>query len=102
MSVQHFRKRLMLRAVLRQVTPMVIRLVSVSDHMQLAKFHDIFRAIRRLSSNGAEIYYSVLYAMFPLAILRDIRTGLFVPQATMGSTRGARQAGKYAATARQA
>ncbi len=45
MSVQHFRKRLMLRAVLRQVSPMVIRLVSVSDHMQLAKFHDIFRAI---------------------------------------------------------
>lgn len=45
MSVQHFRKRLILRAVLRQVSPMVIRLVSVSDHMQLAKFHDIFRAI---------------------------------------------------------
>jgi hypothetical protein len=28
-------KRLILRAVLRQVSPMVIRLVSVSDHMPL-------------------------------------------------------------------
>ena len=45
MSVTHSRKRLILRAVLRQVSPMVIRLVSVSDQMQLTKFHDIFRAI---------------------------------------------------------
>ena len=41
----HSRKRLTMRAVLRQVNPMVIRLVSVPDHMQLAKFHDIFLAI---------------------------------------------------------
>src|SRR6266404_562693 len=38
-------KRLILRAVLRQVSPMVIRLVSVSDHMPLPEFHDVFRII---------------------------------------------------------
>src|SRR6516162_9547575 len=38
-------KRLILRAVLRQVSPMVIRLVSVSDQMQLPDFHDLFRTI---------------------------------------------------------
>jgi hypothetical protein len=43
-------KRLILRVVLRHVSPMVIRLISVSDHMQLPEFHDIFRAI--LGWNG--------------------------------------------------
>src|SRR5260370_27222795 len=43
-------KRLILRAVLRQVSPMVIRLVSVSDHMPLREFHDVFRII--LGWNG--------------------------------------------------
>src|ERR1700676_1623328 len=38
-------KRLILRAVLRQVSPMVIRLVSVCDHMPLPEFHDVFRII---------------------------------------------------------
>jgi hypothetical protein len=38
-------KRLILRAVLRQVSPMVIRLVSVSDQLPLPEFHDIFRAV---------------------------------------------------------
>jgi hypothetical protein len=38
-------KRLILRAVLRQVSPMVIRLVSVSDQMPLHEFHDVFRTI---------------------------------------------------------
>jgi len=38
-------KRLILRVVLRQVSPMVIRLVSVSDHMPLPEFHDVFRII---------------------------------------------------------
>ncbi len=38
-------KRLILRAVLRQVNPMVIRLISVSDHLQLLEFHDVFRTI---------------------------------------------------------
>jgi hypothetical protein len=38
-------KRLILRAVLRDVNPMVIRLVSVSDHLRLAEFHDIFQTI---------------------------------------------------------
>jgi hypothetical protein len=43
-------KRLILRAVLRHVSPMVIRLISVSDHMPLPEFHDVFRAI--LGWNG--------------------------------------------------
>src|ERR1700758_2542775 len=43
-------KRLILRAVLRQVSPIVIRLVSVSDHMPLPEFHDVFRII--LGWNG--------------------------------------------------
>ena len=43
-------KRLILRAVLCHVSPMVIRLVSVSDHMPLPEFHDVFRAI--LGWNG--------------------------------------------------
>src|SRR5215470_1017978 len=41
----NFFKRLILRAVLRQVSPMVIRLVSVSDHLQLPDFDEVFRAI---------------------------------------------------------
>ena len=43
-------KRLILRAVLRQVSPMVIRLISVSDQLQLLEFHDMFRTI--LGWNG--------------------------------------------------
>ena len=43
-------KRLILRAVLRQVSPMVIRLISVSDHVPLPELHDVFRAI--LGWNG--------------------------------------------------
>ena len=43
-------KRLILRAVLRQVSPMVIRLVSVSDQMPLHEFHSVFRTI--LGWNG--------------------------------------------------
>src|SRR5580692_408784 len=43
-------KRLILRAVLRQVSPMVIRLVSVADQMPLHQFHDVFRTI--LGWNG--------------------------------------------------
>src|SRR5260370_36794428 len=43
-------KRLILRAVLRPVSPMVIRLVAVSDHMPLLEFHDVFRTI--LGWNG--------------------------------------------------
>jgi hypothetical protein len=42
--------RLIVRAVLRQVSPMVIRLVSVSDQMPLHEFHDVFRTI--LGWNG--------------------------------------------------
>jgi Plasmid pRiA4b ORF-3-like protein len=43
-------KRLILRAVLLHVSPMVIRLVSVSDHMPLPDLHNVFRAI--LGWNG--------------------------------------------------
>jgi hypothetical protein len=43
-------KRLILRAVLRHVSPMVIRLISVPDHMALPEFHDVFRVI--LGWNG--------------------------------------------------
>ena len=38
-------KRLIVRAVLRHVSPMVIRLISVSDHLLIDDFHDVFRAI---------------------------------------------------------
>src|SRR5271170_4964060 len=38
-------KRLILRAVLRQVSPMVIRLISVSDQIPLHELHDVFRTI---------------------------------------------------------
>ena len=38
-------KRVIMRAVLRQVSPMVIRLVSVSDQMLLDEFHDVLRTI---------------------------------------------------------
>jgi hypothetical protein len=37
-------KRLILRAVLRDVYPMVIRLVAVPDSLQLTDFDDIFHA----------------------------------------------------------
>jgi len=38
-------KRLILRAVSRQVSPMIIRLISVPDHLELPKFHNVMRAI---------------------------------------------------------
>jgi hypothetical protein len=38
-------KRLILRTVLRQVSPMVIRQVSVSDQLDLPEFNDTFCAI---------------------------------------------------------
>jgi hypothetical protein len=38
-------KRLILRAVLRDLNPMVLRLVSISDLLELPEFHDIFRTI---------------------------------------------------------
>jgi len=38
-------KRLILRAVLHQVSPMVIRLISVPDHLELPKFHNVMRAV---------------------------------------------------------
>jgi hypothetical protein len=38
-------KSLILRAVLRHVSPMVIRLISVSDQTPLPEFHDLFRAV---------------------------------------------------------
>ena len=38
-------KRLMLRAVLRGVSPMVVRLLSVSDDMELPALHDAFQQV---------------------------------------------------------
>jgi hypothetical protein len=38
-------KRLILRVILRNVSPMVIRLISVSDQTRLPDFHDVFRAV---------------------------------------------------------
>ncbi len=38
-------KRLILRSVLRQVNPMVIRLLSVPDHTDLPEFHEVIRAV---------------------------------------------------------
>ena len=35
-------KRLVLRAVLRDVSPMVARLISVSDDTELSDLHDVF------------------------------------------------------------
>jgi hypothetical protein len=43
-------KRLILRAVLSRVNPMVIRLISVPDHLELPQFHEVVRAI--LGWNG--------------------------------------------------
>jgi hypothetical protein len=37
--------RLILRAVLRQVSPMVIRLLSVSERMELSEFHRVIRLV---------------------------------------------------------
>ena len=44
-------KRLILRVVLRNVSPMVIRLVGVPDDLELIEFHEIFRAILGWRSN---------------------------------------------------
>jgi hypothetical protein len=35
-------KRLILRAVLRDVSPMVVRLISMSDDTELSDLHDVF------------------------------------------------------------
>jgi hypothetical protein len=43
-------KRLILRAVLRRVSPVVIRVISVPDHLELPEFHEVVRAI--LGWNG--------------------------------------------------
>jgi hypothetical protein len=44
MSATSF-KRLILRAVLRDVYPMVIRLIAVPDSLDLTDFDDIFYAV---------------------------------------------------------
>ena len=38
-------KRLILRAVLRNVSPMVIRIVAVPDSLRLCEFDEVFRAV---------------------------------------------------------
>jgi Plasmid pRiA4b ORF-3-like protein len=49
-------KRLILRAVLRHVSPMVIRHVAVSDQMNLPEFNDIFCAVLGWSDNLGYIF----------------------------------------------
>jgi hypothetical protein len=44
-------KRLILRAVLRRVSPMVIRLISVPDYLELPQFHEVVHAILGWSGN---------------------------------------------------
>ena len=38
-------KRLILRAVLRDVSPMVARLISVSEDTELSDLHDVFQQV---------------------------------------------------------
>jgi hypothetical protein len=45
MNEPTFFNRLILRTVLRQVSPMVIRLPSVSDRMELSEFHRVIRLV---------------------------------------------------------
>jgi hypothetical protein len=49
-------KRLILRAVLYHVSPMVIRQVSVSDQVSLPEFNDIFCAILGWGGNLGYIF----------------------------------------------
>src|ERR1039458_2587143 len=49
-------KRLILRAVFRHVSPMVIRQVAVSDQMNLPEFNDIFCAVLGWSGNLGYIF----------------------------------------------
>jgi hypothetical protein len=41
-------KRLILRAVLRDVSPMVARLISVNDDAELSDLHDVFQQVSRI------------------------------------------------------
>jgi hypothetical protein len=45
-------KRLILRAVLRDVSPMVARLISVSDDTELSDLHDVFQQVLGWSRSG--------------------------------------------------
>src|ERR1019366_7386481 len=49
-------KRLILRAVLRHVSPMVIRQVAVSDQTNLPEFNDLFCAVLGWSDNLGYIF----------------------------------------------
>jgi len=60
-----------LRAVLRQVSPRVIRLVSVSDHMPLPEFHDVFRII--LGWNGDLGYIIRVHGHIPSGVANKAR-----------------------------
>jgi hypothetical protein len=53
---QLFFKRLILRAVLRHVSPMVIRQVAISDQASLPEFNDMFCAVLGWSSNLGYIF----------------------------------------------
>jgi hypothetical protein len=59
-------KRLILRTVLRNVSPMVIRLVSVSDRTGLPGLHDVFHAILGWSGDLARILHRFpVLSIFP-------------------------------------
>ena|SRR6516162_4204589 len=45
MSIHASFKRLILRAVLRNVSPMVIRILAVPDSLDLFEFDEVFRAV---------------------------------------------------------
>ena len=45
-------KRLILRAVLRKVSPMVIRVLAVPDYLDLASFDEVFRSLLRWDGLG--------------------------------------------------
>ena len=51
-------KRLILRAVLRDVYPMVIRLVAVPDSLDLSDFDDIFHAVHAVLGWDSGIGYA--------------------------------------------
>jgi hypothetical protein len=67
-------KRLIVRAVLRQVSPMVIGLVSVSDQMPLHEFHDVFRTILGWDGDLGYIIQTVTLSLNLSAQDLDIKT----------------------------
>jgi hypothetical protein len=55
MKTQASFKRLIRQAVLRKVSPMVIRVLAVPDYLNLARFDEVFRTISRLGWPGVQL-----------------------------------------------